>query len=254
MWRIVNTGTERNGTRTVTCPAINYVLHDEPHPFISIDWVMDMEPRFVLLLTLCLLLKSVTADDPSGSRCPSASGREETCVCQADGGIIDLTPYSNTDGTARYNHAQYGHGHSVVSYSLISWRSSAGILIFLMLRTGTLTPTILVRHIRTHRTKEIVTTSMWVMYGDHCNIRYTKGLLSHQRQLDKPLVIHNLVPMLWFWRCIRIYIMEKIIGSLGGDDGLFILPLFYLDLFLIPRCVNPIRMSSEGALEMNRCG
>ena len=40
----------------------------------------------------------------------------------------------------------------------------------------------------------------------------------------------------------------------GGDDGLFILPLFYLDLFLIPRCVNPIRMSSEGALEMNRCG
>ena len=81
-----------------------------------------MEPGFVLLLALCLLLKSVTADDPSGSRCPSASGREETCVCQADGGIIDLTPYSNTDGTPRYSLAQLYSMVMVqyIMYSLVS--------------------------------------------------------------------------------------------------------------------------------------
>ena len=91
-----NTGTERNGTERKLSHA---QLHDEPHPFTD----RAMELGFVLLI-LCfqsLLLRSVSAD-PSGTRCPSASGREETCVCQTDGGIIDLTPFSNTDGTPRY--------------------------------------------------------------------------------------------------------------------------------------------------------
>ena len=99
-------GTEREQSHAQLPAIINYVLHDEPHPF-SFNRVM--EPGFVLLLTLCLLLKSVTADDPSGTRCPSVPGREETCVCQTGGGIIDLTPYSNTDGTPRYSLTQpYG--------------------------------------------------------------------------------------------------------------------------------------------------
>ena len=35
------------------------------------------------------MLSSVA--DPSGQQCPPASGRGETCVCQADGGFIDIT-------------------------------------------------------------------------------------------------------------------------------------------------------------------
>ena len=114
----VNDGQHWNGTESeqshAQLPAINYVLQDEPRPF-SFNRVM--EPGFVLLLALSLLLRSVTADEPPGNKCSPASGREETCVCQVDGGIIDLTPLSNTDGTPRqllaeatlYLSVYYGH-------------------------------------------------------------------------------------------------------------------------------------------------
>ena len=39
---------------------------------------------------------------PTGTRCPSLRGREaETCVCQTEKGVIDLTPLASTDGTPR---------------------------------------------------------------------------------------------------------------------------------------------------------
>ena len=39
---------------------------------------------------------------PTGTRCPQVKGREaETCVCQTDMGVIDLTPIASTDGTPR---------------------------------------------------------------------------------------------------------------------------------------------------------
>ena len=65
-----------------------------------------MEALLAFLCLQCLLLHSV-ADDPgpSGTKCPQASDRKETCVCKpADEGIIDLIPLSNTDGTPRYIH------------------------------------------------------------------------------------------------------------------------------------------------------
>jgi hypothetical protein len=55
---------------------------------------------FVLLGLLCL--PSVVVTTPSGTRCPPAPGRSETCVCKSDKGIIDLTPLSKNDGTPRY--------------------------------------------------------------------------------------------------------------------------------------------------------
>lgn len=55
-------------------------------------------------LALALLLLSRprgTVGDPSGTQCEQAPGREETCVCKTEGGVIDLTPFSNNDGTPR---------------------------------------------------------------------------------------------------------------------------------------------------------
>ena len=54
-----------------------------------------------------LLLSGSVSDEPStpspGShKCPPANGRSETCVCQHDKGIIDVTPLANNDGTAKY--------------------------------------------------------------------------------------------------------------------------------------------------------
>ena len=54
-----------------------------------------------IVATLSLLLVSPTLAQPTGTKCPPASGRTETCVCQAPGGIINLTPLSNTDGKPR---------------------------------------------------------------------------------------------------------------------------------------------------------
>ena len=54
------------------------------------------------LLLAVLLGPSAVVTSPSGTRCPPAPGRSETCVCKLDKGIIDLTPLSNTDGTPRY--------------------------------------------------------------------------------------------------------------------------------------------------------
>ena len=42
---------------------------------------------------------------PSGTKCPPAPGRPETCVCEPfDQFVVDVTPYSNTNGTARYTY------------------------------------------------------------------------------------------------------------------------------------------------------
>ena len=54
-----------------------------------------------LLHVLLLLLAREAAGDPSGTQCEQAPGREETCVCKTEGGVIDLTPLSNKDGTPR---------------------------------------------------------------------------------------------------------------------------------------------------------
>lgn len=55
-----------------------------------------------------LLLNS--AADPSGNKCPQPSGREDSsCVCQADDGIIDLTPLSNTDNSPKYDSYNIRH-------------------------------------------------------------------------------------------------------------------------------------------------
>ena len=60
---------------------------------------------YVLVVSLLsiLLVVPLTSADPTGTKCPPAQGRAETCVCQprAEGGIIDMTPLSNTNGTAR---------------------------------------------------------------------------------------------------------------------------------------------------------
>ena len=54
----------------------------------------------VLLGLLCL--PSMVVTSPSGTPCPPAPGRSETCVCKSDKGIIDLTSLSKNDGTPRY--------------------------------------------------------------------------------------------------------------------------------------------------------
>lgn len=59
----------------------------------------------VLLGLLCL--PSVVVTEPSGTQCPPAPGRSETCVCKSDKGIIDLTSLSKNDGTPRYFVANY---------------------------------------------------------------------------------------------------------------------------------------------------
>ena len=54
-----------------------------------------------LLVGLTCLMSSVVDADPTGTRCPPAPGRSESCVCKTDKGVIDLTVFSNKDGTAR---------------------------------------------------------------------------------------------------------------------------------------------------------
>lgn len=48
-----------------------------------------------------VLMSSVVDADPTGTRCPPAPGRSESCVCKTNKGVIDLTVFSNKDGTAR---------------------------------------------------------------------------------------------------------------------------------------------------------
>lgn len=60
---------------------------------------------YVLALLVLLLVTREAAGDPSGTRCEAAPGREETCVCKTEGGVIDLTPFSNKDETPRYGMA-----------------------------------------------------------------------------------------------------------------------------------------------------
>ena len=54
-----------------------------------------------VLLGLAFVLVVPSVAQPTGTRCPSAPGRSETCVCKTDKGIIDVTPLSRKDGTAR---------------------------------------------------------------------------------------------------------------------------------------------------------
>lgn len=63
--------------------------------------VMSTMMMVSLLSLLLLLMVPLASADPSGTKCPPAQGRSETCVCQAKEGIIDMTPLSNTNGTAR---------------------------------------------------------------------------------------------------------------------------------------------------------
>ena len=60
-----------------------------------------------ILLTLLLSLENSLLPCvavPTGTKCPPVKGREvETCVCQSDKGIIDLTSIASTDGSPRYN-------------------------------------------------------------------------------------------------------------------------------------------------------
>ena len=72
--------------------------------------IIQTRPPFngmIQLALLCLGLLSMLASsgvtaDPSGTQCEAAPGRDESCVCQTEGGVIDLTPLSNTDRTPRY--------------------------------------------------------------------------------------------------------------------------------------------------------
>ena len=73
---------------------------------------MSCASVFFFVAAICslqfrLLLTASVSDDPAtpspGShRCPPVDGRSETCVCQHDKGIIDVTPLANDDGTAKY--------------------------------------------------------------------------------------------------------------------------------------------------------
>ena len=55
----------------------------------------------VLLLFQSLMLTPLSLADPTGTKCPPAPGRTESCVCQAQDGVIDITLLSKTDGKAR---------------------------------------------------------------------------------------------------------------------------------------------------------
>ena len=60
---------------------------------------------------------------PTGARCPPVKGREaETCVCQTDTGIIDLTPIASTDGTPRlWDEAKYHTQAHLIIILQILW-------------------------------------------------------------------------------------------------------------------------------------
>lgn len=66
---------------------------------------MTRTRTILLILLLCQeSLMLLCAAVPTGTRCPPVKGRErETCVCQTDKGVIDLTPVATTDGTPRWN-------------------------------------------------------------------------------------------------------------------------------------------------------
>ena len=64
---------------------------------------MEVGILHVLALALLVAMAREVAGDPSGTQCQPASGREETCVCKTEGGVIDLTPFSNKDETPRYH-------------------------------------------------------------------------------------------------------------------------------------------------------
>jgi hypothetical protein len=66
----------------------------------AVQYSIDRTRMVTLLSLLLLMVASLTAADPIGTRCPPAQGRSETCVCQWES-IIDMTPLSNTNGTAR---------------------------------------------------------------------------------------------------------------------------------------------------------
>ena len=53
----------------------------------------------VFFQSLVMLLPSTA--DPSGIKCAPVPGKTETCVCQTQDGIIDMTPLSNDNETAR---------------------------------------------------------------------------------------------------------------------------------------------------------
>ena len=86
-------------------------LHISPRPLHATAKRVTMKLYFrllhVLRLSLSFLLLAIAiasrevAGDPTGTQCKSASGREETCVCQTESGIIDLTPLSKSDGKPR---------------------------------------------------------------------------------------------------------------------------------------------------------
>ena len=63
-------------------------------------WQEALGLLLVVLLRLLCVPSPVVAG-PTGTQCPPAPGRSETCVCQSDKGIIDLTPLSKSDGTPR---------------------------------------------------------------------------------------------------------------------------------------------------------
>ena len=60
------------------------------------------------MLTLSVLLGLVFVQvvpslaQPTGTLCPSAPGRSESCVCKSDKGVIDVTSLSKKDGTPMY--------------------------------------------------------------------------------------------------------------------------------------------------------
>ena len=54
-----------------------------------------------VLLGLIFLFAVPSAAQQTGRKCPPAPGRTESCVCQTDKGVIDMTSLSNRDGTAR---------------------------------------------------------------------------------------------------------------------------------------------------------
>lgn len=63
------------------------------------------QEAFHLLVLLFGLAWSLTSSavgaGPTGTRCPPAPGRSETCVCMTDKGVVDLTSLSRKDGSPR---------------------------------------------------------------------------------------------------------------------------------------------------------
>ena len=72
----------------------------------SIDIASCLYQKMLIVCTILLGLVLVpvvpSAAAKTGTKCPPAPGRTESCVCKTDKGVIDMTPFANTDGTARY--------------------------------------------------------------------------------------------------------------------------------------------------------